>query len=1022
MQHRITKSVVVLMAALLLAVIAGVVPVLPSSPGDIAHAQTSTRPDDATLADTDGLTFTPTLTLSPAYARTTVEYTARVANSVNVVTVAATTNNPDASATISPGDADGTSDGHQVALHAGQNTRITVSVLAENRVARQTYTITVYRMRSTLSSNANLSSLGLAEASLSPGFSAAQTTYSARVPYNTATVTVMATAADVGAFSPIIGGGESVANNVVTLGERGANSTITVGVTAESGTENTADRTYTITVYRESGPVLSPVSTLSALTLTGATLAPTFGAGTTEYTARATNATESVTIDSTAAGAPGATVSTMPADQDTGTTGHQVYLTPGTNTRITVTVTAENRSTTTYTIMVYRVRDTASDDGTLSALSLDGVAISPAFDPETMEYDARVPYNTTMATVMATAADIGAASVVVTTSPGSVDTAATGRIVTLGDLGVNTVITVTVTAEDTSTEAYMITVYRESGPVLDSDTTLATFTTEPATLTRIGTSNEYTARATNAQASVTVVATPTDNPGAMVDIMPADQDSLVAGHQVFLTPGANTTITVMVTAEDGSTATYTVMAYRIRATPSTDDTLSMLGLDGVDISPEFAAATTAYDARVRYDVDKVTVQRSATDIGAIVTVAIDTTQNANASVDGNEVTLGNQGTETEITVNVAAEDGNASEAYVITVYRENIVLSDIATLSALGLTANAGTVTMTPDPFAAGTTAYTARATNAVEYVTVAATPSDNPGAMVDIMPADQNTLVEGHQVYLTAGAHTTITAMVTAEDGSTNTYTIMAYRTRSTASTDAKLSMLSLSGAVLSPAFDPERGTYTATAAYSTEMTTVMAMANDIGAMPIVIAPADADMDASNGHQVNLSDRVATRITVTGEAEDDSTTMVYTIVVYRDSTPSSDAMLQSLSLSDLTLMPAFDPATTEYTAEVDNLEMTTVEAMAAHPGAMVAGTGEITLVAGDNVIEVTVTAEDDSTQTYTVTVTVTEGETLLERYDNNANGQIEKDEALAAIEDYLFNGTLSKPQALEVINLYLFG
>ena len=86
----------------------------------------------------------------------------------------------------------------------------------------------------------------------------------------------------------------------------------------------------------------------------------------------------------------------------------------------------------------------------------------------------------------------------------------------------------------------------------------------------------------------------------------------------------------------------------------------------------------------------------------------------------------------------------------------------------------------------------------------------------------------------------------------------------------------------------------------------------------------------------------------------------------------SSDATLQALTLSGITLTPAFNPGTTAYTAEVEDiLETTTVEAMATHPGATVEGTGERTLTVGDNRIRVTVTAEDGTSQTYTVTVTV---------------------------------------------------
>ena len=66
------------------------------------------------------------------------------------------------------------------------------------------------------------------------------------------------------------------------------------------------------------------------------------------------------------------------------------------------------------------------------------------------------------------------------------------------------------------------------------------------------------------------------------------------------------------------------------------------------------------------------------------------------------------------------------------------------------------------------------------------------------------------------------------------------------------------------------------------------------------------------------------------------------------EASPSSDATLRTLSLSGLTLVPGFDPATTAYTAEVDTLETTTVEAMATHSGAMVSGTGDVSLDVGE--------------------------------------------------------------------------
>ena len=76
----------------------------------------------------------------------------------------------------------------------------------------------------------------------------------------------------------------------------------------------------------------------------------------------------------------------------------------------------------------------------------------------------------------------------------------------------------------------------------------------------------------------------------------------------------------------------------------------------------------------------------------------------------------------------------------------------------------------------------------------------------------------------------------------------------------------------------------------------------------------------------------------------------------------------------------------------------------------------------------VTVTATDAGglSDSIDVTIMVTDVEEgLLARYDADNSGEIEKEEAIAAINDYLFgegDDAISKADAIEVINLYLFG
>ncbi len=101
---------------------------------------------------------------------------------------------------------------------------------------------------------------------------------------------------------------------------------------------------------------------------------------------------------------------------------------------------------------------------------------------------------------------------------------------------------------------------------------------------------------------------------------------------------------------------------------------------------------------------------------------------------------------------------------------------------------------------------------------------------------------------------------------------------------------------------------------------------------------------------------------------------------------PSDDATLSALSLSDGALSPAFSSADTMYTADVgEDVDTITVTAAATHDSADVAITPadadadadghQVALSAGENMITVAVTAEDDSTtMRYHVTVTRDDG------------------------------------------------
>ncbi|MBC6414073.1 MAG: cadherin-like beta sandwich domain-containing protein [Chromatiales bacterium] len=334
---------------------------------------------------------------------------------------------------------------------------------------------------------------------------------------------------------------------------------------------------------QESGQELSPDATLAALVLTDTsgevTLTPVFASAMTNYTASVTETVDEVQVTPIATEGMVATIMIGNETVESGDSFDISLGAAGTNTDIEIVVTAPNGTTTnSYTVTVRRE---LSDDATLSFLTLtDRLSETPvtgdinSFSPDKLQYSARVLHTVSMVTVTVSATN-GNAEIRVDSDEVESDT---GFDVALGNPGSDTVIEIEVTAQDgMTTNTYTITVNRAETPALNDATLfdLALRLTDTDD-TRIELSPAFASPRTSYNAGVadtvdTIAVTPTatnNNATITVTVDETEVETVVSGNAsrpIDLTEGegATTTITIVVTAQDGNTMRkYTIAVTR----------------------------------------------------------------------------------------------------------------------------------------------------------------------------------------------------------------------------------------------------------------------------------------------------------------------------------------------------------------------------------------------------------------------------------------------------------------------------
>ena len=383
--------------------------------------------------------------------------------------------------------------------------------------------------------------------------------------------------------------------------------------------------------------------------------------------------------------------------------------------------------------------------------------------------------------------------------------------------------------------------------------------------------------------------------------------AIVAGNVAnnTLATGVNV-VNVTVTAEDGTTTTYKVSVRRL----SNDASLSALAVSRGVLSPAFDPAEKNYTVTVGNNVTSIDVTGSANHSAATVA----------GNVKDKTLPVG----VTAVNLTVTAEDGT-TDTYRVTVRR----LSNDATLSSLAV--SAGNLSPAFNP-------------NVTEYgVTLA---SGVTRVNVTGVAAHAGARVEGNVANMTVAVGVNVVDItVRAEDDTEKTYRISITRL----SDDATLQNLQVSTGTLSPAFNAAVTEYVLSVGAETASVSINGVANH----------AAAGVTGSVTDKILPIGETVVNITVT--AEDGATKRTYTVIAVR---PSDDATLSSISLSEGTLSPAFNPNVKDYTVQVaSNVTGIAVAGTTNHSAATVVGnTGNKPLAVGETVIELKVTAQNGAT------------------------------------------------------------
>ena len=803
----------------------------------------------------------------------------------------------------------------------------------------KTYTLHITRNKS---DNNYLKSLYIHEGELSPTFDKKTTSYKIEVPYDVEELTIDKELDDIYATSVVSG------NKNLKLGEN------TVEIKVISEQEN--ERIYTLTVIVQNEEEYS--NRLKELTVSKGSLSPDFSKDTLSYTVTVPSTVNTITI------------SGVLESVNAKVTGLGTHNLKSGRNEFPIVVTSKDNKTRTYSVIVYKVE---SSDARLKSVTFKEGVLSPLFDKDIDTYTMTVDSSVTSLTetveplVEGTTYEItgseniqnGTTTVVIEATAGDGKTKKKYEIVVTKEQSTNNYLSslssnipkLEPEFDKTNTGPYIINV----DDTINSITLYGKAEDEKSTITGLGlhqinrgknTINISVTSETGSVRTYTVIvnkALSSDNslsllavsdgtltPEFSKDILSYDleldsivdeitvfgiannKNATVSGNGNYTITSEETTINIVVTAENGTLKTYTINVSKKRDVSS--KLLDIKAREGV-LSPEFDKNTLEY---------MITVPNEVISLNLSVVKEDDT---ATYEIEGNEnFKVGaNQ-------VNIVVTDKNNNK----TTYKLNVIRQTASSNYLSDITVSEGN--LSPE-FNKKTQYYEVTVDSNVDKITVTGILEDS-SATID--GNGERTLTVGdNYIYL----------KVTSKTGVERIYTVNVIKKKST---NNYLKSLTTNIATLTPSFDKTKNDYHITALEGTNEIEISAIAEDEKA----VVTGVGNFSVENG--LNTYEIVVT-------AEDGSTN-IYTITV--EKLASSNNNIENIIPSAGVLEPNYSNSIDNYLVTVEeDVNMIDFDVILESQYATVAGNTNNYLNYGSNNITITVEAEDGSMRVVSINV-----------------------------------------------------